>query len=562
MKYANYALTLYPLSQEFQQRLEQSLGYTPQYLHLAELRRLPKLKLLLRLRSLRAQHLVLPLEDENSRVLLPILEAIAAFSDAQSIEAIAPNLDRRQVSRFDAAISLSKLIRASVIAQIDARKCNQELQILNRQERLAVSHQPCPQILYINANLWFGVKAGGSVGHIAGIVNAFAQKQYQVDLATIDHNPIVHSSVNCYLLDPPQAFGLPSELNYYHFQRLAAEQLQQFTEQKQYAFLYQRMSLGNYTGVLLSRKLKIPLIIEYNGSEVWIAKNWGRPLRYHQLAAQAEAACLKHAHLIVTISEVLKEQLLQQGVSPERIVCYPNCIDPHIFNPDFFPSEQCQALRQQYNISHEAVIATFLGTFGQWHGVEILAQAIKRIVDEDMAWLSQHKLHFLLVGDGLKMPLVRKILDGEQYQPFFTLTGLVKQDQAPAYLAASDILLSPHVQNQDNSRFFGSPTKLFEYMAMGKGIVASDLEQIGQVLKNSLPVTSLPQNPPTPEETRLAVLCPPGDVVSLITGIKFLTERSDWRKKLGQNARKEALASYTWERHVEEILKGIWGSNE
>ncbi len=59
MESTNYALTVYPLSQEFQQRLEKSVGYTPQYLHLAELRRLPLVKLILKLRSLGAQHFFL-----------------------------------------------------------------------------------------------------------------------------------------------------------------------------------------------------------------------------------------------------------------------------------------------------------------------------------------------------------------------------------------------------------------------------------------------------------------------------------------------------------------------
>jgi glycosyltransferase involved in cell wall biosynthesis len=48
-------------------------------------------------------------------------------------------------------------------------------------------------------------------------------------------------------------------------------------------------------------------------------------------------------------------------------------------------------------------------------------------------------------------------------------------------LDACDILVSPHIPLADGSDFFGSPTKIFEYMAMGKGIVASRLGQIGEV---------------------------------------------------------------------------------
>jgi hypothetical protein len=52
----------------------------------------------------------------------------------------------------------------------------------------------------------------------------------------------------------------------------------------------------------------------------------------------------------------------------------------------------------------------------------------------------------------------------------------------PAYLDACDILASPHVPSIDESEFFGSPTKLFEYLAMEKGIVASRLGQVGEVI--------------------------------------------------------------------------------
>ena len=94
-------------------------------------------------------------------------------------------------------------------------------------------------------------------------------------------------------------------------------------------------------------------------------------------------------------------------------------------------------------------------------------------------------------------------------------------------------------------------------MAMAKGIVASDLDQIGQVLKNSLRVEDLPAEVPNGSETDLAVLTPPGDRDGLVQGIRFLVRQPQWRRLLGRNARREALTHYTWDKHVGAILQAL-----
>jgi glycosyltransferase involved in cell wall biosynthesis len=271
----------------------------------------------------------------------------------------------------------------------------------------------------------------------------------------------------------------------------------------------------------------------------------------------AEEVMLRHAHLVVTISEVLKEELISKGIEPARIIFYPNCIDPNIFDPQRFSPFECNELLEHYSIPYDATVITFIGTFGQWHGAEVLAAAIERIYMQNRSWLIENKVHFLFVGDGLKMPKVRTILEDSGAIKHCTLTGLVPQDQAALHLSAADILISPHVPNSDGTRFFGSPTKLFEYMAMGKGIVASDLDQIGEVLSPGLKVKELPVSAPNNNNIQTAVLTQPGNIEELIEGIKFLVERKDWRAHLGKNARARALSKYTWSHHVDEILKGL-----
>ena len=100
-------------------------------------------------------------------------------------------------------------------------------------------------------------------------------------------------------------------------------------------------------------------------------------------------------------------------------------------------------------------------------------------------------------------------------------------------------LVSPHVPNPDGTPFFGSPTKLFEYMAMGKGIVASNLAQIGEVL----------------EHKKTAWLVKPGDVKDLADGILRLAQDKKLREELGKNARQKAIKNYTWEENVKRLIK-------
>ncbi len=128
------------------------------------------------------------------------------------------------------------------------------------------------------------------------------------------------------------------------------------------------------------------------------------------------------------------------------------------------------------------IVIGFIGTFGPWHGAEVLARAFGELIDRHPAY--RDSLRLLMIGDGVKMPEVRAALDAAGVNDLAVMTGIVPQAEGPVYLAASDILASPHVANSDGTPFFGSPTKLFEYMAMGKGIVASDLDQVGEILEH------------------------------------------------------------------------------
>ena len=546
-------VSAYPLSGSFRDALAERYGEPRAFLTVPELRRLPPGRLLRTLRSGRGERCLLAVEDASSFGLVPVLETVGAVVGASALELVHPDLSAERIPRLRAAPALASLAAASVDGRRALSASRRTLAELSASDRLAVTApRPLERLLFLNPNLWFGLKAGGSVGHVAGVVNGFARRGVQVTLASAAEPVLVDDGVEYRPLAPPPTFGLPAETNGYRLQRRLLDELDAATARSR--LVYQRNTIGSYAGVQLSRRHNLPFVLEYNGSEVWAAEHWGSGLRYADVARAAEDVSLRHAHLVVTISQVLADEVAARGVERERIVCYPNCVDETLFDPVAL-AEPASAARRALGIADDAVVVSFLGTFGHWHGAERFAGAIARLRRDDAAWLEANRVHFLLIGDGLKMGEVRETL--RDAGDVVTFTGLVAQGEAPALLAASDVLVSPHVPNPDGSPFFGSPTKLFEYMAAGKGIVASDLDQIGEILAGSLDVAALPGGPPGDPATEPALLVRPGSVDDLATGIRFLVDRPDWRAALGRNARALVLARYTWTRHVDAIAAGI-----
>ena len=552
---AHVVLSNYPLSRGFRQRLEARAGAGLELVNIAELRQVSALNLLRALRRLRPPLLSVATEDEASTALLPILELLATLTRARRLQTIDAALEERSFSRSRALLHGLGLAVESLRAAGDLLLSRLTLARLRRTRRLELAPGDGARVAYLNCNLWFGLKAGGSVGHISGVANALMDAGIKLTLFTAGDRLLVDERAEVVRLPPPRALAIPLESSHYRFGRRSYRTIRDRLKRGGLRFVYQRMSLGNYAGVALSRRLGVPLVLEYNGSEAWVAKNWGRPLRFHATAALAEDVNIQHAQLIVTVSEVLRDELVQRGVEPGRIVTYPNCIDPRTFDPGRFSADTNLGTRRELGFGPNDVIATFVGTFGQWHGVDVLAQAIRRLVLERRQRLDALRLRFLLIGDGQKMPIVRETLAIADVERYVHLAGLVPQREAPRYLAASDLLLSPHVGNADGSRFFGSPTKLFEYMAMGRGIVASDLDQIGAVLQ---PAITLPApGPQGGSDGAVALLVPPGDVEALMDGIELLATQPALRATLGNNARRLALSRYTWGHHVAAILEGL-----
>jgi glycosyltransferase involved in cell wall biosynthesis len=299
------------------------------------------------------------------------------------------------------------------------------------------------------------------------------------------------------------------------------------------AFFYQRHGRYVVAGALLSRRLRRPLVLEYNGSEVWISKHWD-PTRFLPWLRICEEISLAAAALITVVSDALRQELIERGIPEQKILVNPNAVDPDIFYPDCGGNE----IRQQLGIQPANVTVGFIGSFSYWHGIGVLQEAIRLLLREQESQPTFPELRFVLIGDGPLNPEIREALDPYRKRGWVLFTGQLSHEQAPRYLAAADILVSPHVPMPDGKPFFGSPTKLFEYMSMGKAIVASNLDQLARVL--------------THLET--AWLVEPGSARELADAIRLLAADAEMRSYLGKNARNNALSNHTWQQNAARVL--------
>lgn len=284
--------------------------------------------------------------------------------------------------------------------------------------------------------------------------------------------------------------------------------------------IYERYNLYFAAGALARRRFGLKLLLEVNAPMAHERTLYGG-LSWPRMARWIETWIWKQADVILPVTHVLAHEMVQRGVDPKRIVVIPNGVneDHYLGLPTVDRAKAAMALDGR-------LVVGFTGFVREWDRLD-------RIV----AWMARRpasdRLHLLVIGDGPARNEIESAAQRHGVSAHVSFTGVVPREKVPALSMAFDIALQTALVP------YASPLCLFEYIALGKAIVAPDQPNHLEILTADVDACLYDPNHDQGIERALDRLCDDAELRARIgSAARLLIEKQQltWR----QHARKVA----------------------
>ena len=164
-----------------------------------------------------------------------------------------------------------------------------------------------------------------------------------------------------------------------------------------------------------------------------------------------------HADKIIVISESIKKNIMEKGVSEEKIVVVSNWIDTETTMP--VPKAE-NRLFEEFNVSRDKFTVVYAGNFGKAQGADVVLDAAERLKDNS-------DVQFVIFGGGAEFEIAKeraKALDN------VIINGLLPQERVPEVYSLGDVAIITCKKGVGNS---GMPSKTWSIMACNTPIIAA-----------------------------------------------------------------------------------------
>lgn len=220
-------------------------------------------------------------------------------------------------------------------------------------------------------------------------------------------------------------------------------------------------------GVYLKRKYQIPLVYELSRplEEEWegYKTEARKPLLLWYLMARIKVLLktyiMRKADLILPTTRWFEKGLVKQGISRAKLMPFPNGVDIKSCS-----NKSGEYIREKYHLGNSKVII-YVGVIGKPRYLRLLIEAFSKVKE------TRRDVRLLMVGDGTDRKNLENLVGELGIEDAVIFTGQVRQAEVPNFIAAADVGMDPRPPAYYYKA--SSPIKIFEYMAMGKPVVAS-----------------------------------------------------------------------------------------
>ncbi|MDJ0351357.1 glycosyltransferase family 4 protein [Pseudarthrobacter sp. PH31-O2] len=272
----------------------------------------------------------------------------------------------------------------------------------------------------------------------------------------------------------------------------------------------------------VAEALDIPWVYEVRGqlADTWASTRGpaARESEKYRLFQQREAELMAAADLVVTLGEVMKDNIVAAGIPNERIIITPNAIGGQFLEEPVEPS----AARRELGLPEQGQYIGTVSSLVPYEGIDDLIAAFGLLAP------SNPDLRLLIVGDGASLPSLKQLARRSGFDDRIIFTGRVPRDKARLFHQALDVFVVPR-RDLDVTRSV-TPLKPVEALACARPVVASRLEALQEIVTDGTN----------------GLLAAAGDPRDLAAKLEWLLDSEEFRARLGQAGRQGVLESRTW----------------
>jgi glycosyltransferase involved in cell wall biosynthesis len=274
----------------------------------------------------------------------------------------------------------------------------------------------------------------------------------------------------------------------------------------------------------LRERYGLPVVYEVRGfwEDTWLSRHPDAEQlarsEVYQRTRDLETRCMLAADLVVTLGEVMREEIVARGVAAEKILIVPNAVSAEFLKP----LPDAAALRDELNIDPDEYVVGVVSGLVPHEGIGTLLEAT--------AILRARRVpaRALIVGDGPERAALQRQAADIGLAEAAVFTGRVPAAKVRQFHALLDIFVVP--RTSDRVCQLVTPLKPVEAMASGLCVVTSQVKALAEIVKHEV----------------TGALTIPQDPVSLADCLERLFYSPDIRRKLGDNAREWASRDRTW----------------